>query len=81
MTENSNYEQRLRDLEKRVQILESIINGTSKHKPGRAPILTANLKSEIISKHENGISYSSLALEYGVSKTTICNICNFNKKG
>lgn len=81
MKEDNKYEQRLQDLERRVQILESIINGTDRHKPGRVPILTTDLKSEIVAKHENGSSYSNLALEYGVSKTTIYNICNFNKKG
>ena len=73
---NEDYEKRFQDLERRVHVLESIINGTNRNKPGRKPILSADLKAEIIRKHDAGSSYSSLATEYGVSKTTIYNICN-----
>lgn len=73
------YENRIQDLEKRVHALESIINGTNRNKPGRKPLLSADSKAEVIRKHDAGGSYSSLAAEYGVSKTTIYNICNSNK--
>lgn len=76
---HENYEKRIQDLERRVQALESIINGTSRNKPGRTSLLSADLKCEVIRKHNEGISYSRLAAEYGVSKTTICNICQSNK--
>ena len=76
---NEDYEKRIQNLEKRVQVLESIINGTSRKKPGRTPILSADEKAEIISKNIAGCSYSCLAKEYGVSKTTIFNICRSNK--
>lgn len=79
MQVNEDYEKRIQDLEKRVQILESIINGTDRHKPGKKPLLSADSKSEIIRKHDAGSSYSCLAAEYGVSKTTIYNICNSDK--
>lgn len=71
------YENRIQDLEKRVQALESIINGTNRNKPGRKPLLSAVSKAEVIRKHDAGSSYSSLAAEYGVSKTAIYNICKF----
>ncbi len=77
--QNEDYGRRIRDLENRVQVLESIINGTGRNKPGRRPRLSADLKSEVIRKHNAGISYSCLAAEYGVSKTTIYNICHFDK--
>lgn len=73
---NEDYEKRIQDLERRVQVLENIINGTSRHKPGKKPLLSADSKAEVIRKHNAGSSYSSLATEYGVSKTTIYNICN-----
>lgn len=73
---NEDYENRIQDLDRRVKILESIINGTNKNKPGRTSLLSADLKSEVISKHNAGSSYSCLAEEYGVSKTTIYNICH-----
>ena len=76
---NEDYEKRIQDLERRVQVLESIINGTSRNKPGRIPILSADEKAEVIRKHNAGSSYAYLAKEYGVSKTTICNICCSNK--
>lgn len=77
---NEDYEKRIQALERRVQVLESIINGTSRNKPGRTSILSAGTKSEIIHKHDAGSSYSRLATEYGVSKTTIYNICRFDKE-
>ena len=80
MLSNEDCEKRILDLEKRVQVLESIINGTSRNKPGRKPLLSADLKCEIIRKHNEGMSYSRLATEYGVSKTTICKICNFDDR-
>ncbi len=76
---NEDHEKRIQDLERRVQVLERIINGTSKNKPGRTPLLSAGPKSEIICKHNAGSSYSNLAKEYGVSKTTIYNICHSDK--
>lgn len=76
---NEDYEKRIKSLERRVQVLESIINGTSRNKPGRTSILLADAKSEVIRKHNAGSSYSRLAAEYGVSKTTIYNICHFDK--
>ena len=76
---NEDYEKRIQALERRVYALECIINGTSNNKPGRTPLLSADSKAEIIRKHDAGSSYSSLAAEYGVSKTTICNICKSNK--
>lgn len=62
-------------LEKRVHDLESIINGSSKRKPGRKSKLSHEQKEELIRKHEQGLSYSALADEYHVSRSTICNIC------
>ncbi len=76
---NENYEKRIQDLERRVQVLESIINGTSRNKPGRNPLLSTDSKAEVIRKRNAGSSYSSLAAEYGVSKTTIYNICHSDK--
>lgn len=76
---NEDYEKRIQNLERRVQVLESIINGTSRNKPGRIPILSADEKAEVIRKNIAGSSYSCLAKEYGVSKTTIFNICRSNK--
>lgn len=76
---NEDYEKRIQSLERRVQVPENIINGTGRNKSGRTPILSADSKSEIIRKHNAGRSYSSLAAEYGVSKTTIYNICHFDK--
>ncbi len=75
MQTNEDYEKRIQDLEKRVQVLESIINGTSRKKPGTP--LSADAKAEVIRKHNAGSSYSNLATEYGVSKTTISKICNY----
>lgn len=77
---NEDYEKRIQDLERRVQTLESIINGTNRNKPGRNPLLSADSKAEVIRKHNAGSSYSSLAAEYGVSKTTIFNICHSYKE-
>lgn len=77
---NEDYEKRIQNLERRVHALESIINGTSRNKPGRNPLLSADSKAEVIRKHDAGSSYSSLAAEYAVSKTTIYNICHFNRE-
>ena len=77
---NEDYEKRIQDLERRVQVLESIINGTSRHKPGRTPSLSADEKAEVIRKNIAGSSYFCLAKEYGVSKTTIFNICRSYKE-
>lgn len=65
----------LAQLEKRVHDLETIINGSSKRKPGRKSKLSPEQKFSIIKKHEQGFSYSVLASEYHVSRSTICNIC------
>lgn len=62
-------------LEKRVHDLETIINGSSKSRPGRKSKLSLTQKNEIIQKHEDNISFSVLAKEYQVSRSTICNIC------
>lgn len=78
---DEDYEKRIQNLERRVQVLESIINGTSRNKPGRKPLLSKDEKAEVIRKHNAGSSFSSLAAEYGVSKTTISNICHFDKGG
>ena len=79
---HEDYEKRIQDLERRVQVLESIINGTSRNKPGRIPILSADAKSEVIRKNNAGKPYSTLAAEYGVSKSTIFNICHsYKEKG
>ncbi len=77
---NEDNEKRIQDLERRVQVLESIINGTSRNKPSRTPLLSADAKAEVIRKHDGGSSYSSLAVEYGVSKATIYNICHSDKE-
>ena len=74
------YEKRIQDLERRIRTLESVINGTSRNKPGRIPLLSADSKSEVIRKHDAGSSYASLAAEYGVSKTTIYNLCKGKKR-
>jgi len=79
MQPNEDHERRIQDLERRVQALESIINGTNRNNPGRTPLLSADSKSEVIYKHNAGSSYSNLAKEYGVSKTTIYNICHSDK--
>lgn len=65
----------LAQLEKRVHDLETIINGSSKRKPGRKSKLSPEQKFSIIEKHKQGFSYSVLASEYHVSRSTICNIC------
>lgn len=79
---HEDYERRIQDLERRVQALENIIKGSDKNKPGRAPILSADAKSEVIHKHNAGKPYSTLAKEYGVSKSTIFNICHsYKEKG
>lgn len=77
---NDDYEKRIQDLERKVQALESIINGTSRNRPGRKPLFSADTKAEIILKHNAGSPYSRLAAEYGVAKTTICNICHSGKE-
>lgn len=77
---HEDHEKRIQDLERKVQVLESIINGTNRNKPGRTHLLSADLQSEVIRKHDAGSSYSCLAAEYGVSKTTICNICRSNRE-
>lgn len=76
---NEDYEKRIQDLERRVHVLESIINGTSRNKPGRKPLFSVDSKAEIIRKHDAGSSYSRLAAEYGVSRSTIYNICHSDK--
>ena len=76
---NEDYEKRIKDLERRVHALECIINGTDRNKPGRKPLLSADLKVKIIRKHNAGSSYSGLAAEYGVSEPTIYNICHSDK--
>ena len=63
------------ELEERIRRLESLIDGSSKGKPGRKSKLSLVQKNEIIRKHEDGISYSALAKEYHVARSTICNIC------
>ncbi len=80
MQTNEDYEKRIQDLERKVQVLESIINGTSRNKPGRTPLLSTDAKAEVIRKHDGGNSYFSLAVEYGISKTTKSNICNYKGK-
>lgn len=63
------------ELEERISRLESLIDGSSNRKPGRKSKLSSAQKNEIIRKHEEGSSYSILAEEYQVSRSTICNIC------
>ncbi len=72
-------QKRMDDLEKRIKTLEGIINGSSNRRPGRKPLLSAEEKRAVIQKHENGISCSKLAEEYGVCKSTICRICKGQK--
>ncbi len=67
-------------MEKRIKILEGIMNGSSNRRPGRKPLLSAEEKRAVIRKHENGVSYSKLAEEYGVCRATICRICKGQKK-
>ena len=69
-------QKKISELEKRIQYLESFANGSSEGKSGRKSKLSYEQKIEIIQKHKEGISYSILAKEYQVSRSTICNICH-----
>ncbi|WP_286153143.1 helix-turn-helix domain-containing protein [Sporofaciens musculi] len=62
-------------LRTRITTLESIINGCVPKQAGRNHKLSSEQQSEIIQKHNDGMSYSALAEEYAVSKSTIFNIC------
>lgn len=75
MDESEKLLKRIESLEKRITALEYIINGTVSGKVGRKPKLTPEQKQDIIKKHSSGVSYSKLAEEYFVAKSTICNIC------
>lgn len=75
MDESEKLQKQIESLEKRITALEYIINGTASGKVGRKPKLTSEQKQEIIKKHSSGVSYSRLAKEYSVAKSTICNIC------
>lgn len=75
MDESEKLQKQIESLEKRITALEYIINGTASGKVGRKPKLTPEQKQEIIKKHSSGVSYSKLAEEYFVAKSTICNIC------
>lgn len=81
MEEIEELREQVKSLEKRVEMLEAVLNGRAPHKPGRKPKLSVSQKDEIIRKHTAGSSYSKLAVEYSVGRTTICNICNgYGKK-
>jgi DNA invertase Pin-like site-specific DNA recombinase len=67
---------RIEILEERVERLESAHHKTPPERPGRKPLLNDQQKAEVRRKHNMGVSYSALAAEYSVSKTTICNICH-----
>ena len=75
MDELEKLQKQIESLEKRIVALERIINGTSSGKVGRKPKLTPEQKQDIIKKNSSGVSYSELAEEYHVAKSTICNIC------
>lgn len=66
----------LESLRTRVITLESIINGCIPKQAGRKHKLSLEQQSEIIQKHNHGMSYSALAKEYAVSRTTIYNTCH-----
>jgi len=68
--------EQVKSLEKRVEVLEAVLNGKMAQKPGRKPKLSVAQRDEIIRKHAAGSSYAKLAGEYSVGRTTICNICN-----
>lgn len=74
--ELQSLQKKIAKLEKRIQYLEAQINGSSNRKLGRKSKLSLKQKAEIIEKHEKDISYSILAKEYRVSKSTISNICH-----
>lgn len=62
-------------------MLEAVLNGGTARKPGCKPEFSVSQRNEIIKKHDAGSSYSKLAEEYSVGRTTICNICNgYGKK-
>ena len=65
----------IESLKARVTTLESLINGCSPKRAGRNHKLSLEQRGDIIQKHNHGMSYSVLAKEYAVSKSTICNIC------
>lgn len=75
MNELEKLQEQIEGLEKRVASLERIINGTAPGKVGRKPKLTPEQKQAILKKHSSGVSYSKLAEEYSVAKSTICNAC------
>ncbi len=66
----------IESLKTRVTALESIINGCAPKQAGRSHKLSLEQQAEIIQKHNHGMSYSALAKEYTVSKSTIYNICH-----
>lgn len=68
------YEE-IESLKTRITTLESIINGCVSKQAGRNHKLSLEQQAEIIQRHNHGMSYSVLAKEYDVSKSTICNIC------
>lgn len=72
--------ERLEQLENRVRDLETIINCSAPHKPGRKSKLTQQQKLEIIEKRSRGETCERLADEYDVSKSTISSICNQHPK-
>lgn len=76
MDEIGKLKEQVKSLEKRVELLETVLNGEVSQKPGRKPKMSILQKNEIIKKHAAGSSYSALAQEFSVSKTTISNICN-----
>lgn len=75
MDESEKLQKQIESLEERITALEYIINGTTSGKVGRKPKLTPEQKQEILKKHSSGVSYSKLAKEYSVAKSTVCNIC------
>ena len=75
MNELEKLQKQIEIMDKRITALEQIISGTASGKVGRKFKLTPEQKLTIIERHSSGDSYSTLAEEYSVSRSTICNIC------
>ena len=75
MNELAELQKQIEIMDKRITALEQIISGTASGKVGRKFKLTPEQKLTIIERHSSGDSYSTLAEEYSVSRSTICNIC------
>ena len=77
--ELQSMQEQIAKLEKRIIRLETLIDGSVKGKPGRKSKLSLEQKKEIILKHNQGTSYSILAKEYQISRSTVFNICQGHK--